>query len=90
MLSGFVYAAYVVFRRLVFDNIIPGHSPIVVLVCCLTGVVLFCLGIMGEYVGRIYDEIKARPLYLVEDTVNVSRRTSVLAPSVPPRPQEVV
>ena len=37
----------------------------------LLGVVMVFLGVLGEYIGRIYDESKARPLYLVSDTVNI-------------------
>ncbi len=69
-LGGFGFAGYVAFRRFVFDDVVPGHTALVTLECLLSGFVLLCLGVVGEYIGRIYDEIKQRPLYLVERLVN--------------------
>ncbi|MEO6713338.1 MAG: glycosyltransferase family 2 protein [Mycobacteriales bacterium] len=50
---------------------VPGWTTVVVVVTFLGGVQLVVLGLMGEYVGRIYDEVKQRPLYLVGDAVGV-------------------
>lgn len=47
---------------------VPGWTSIAVAVLLLGGVQLFTLGVMGEYIGRIYDEVKMRPLYLVRET----------------------
>jgi dolichol-phosphate mannosyltransferase len=52
--------------------VIPGYTTIVVLVSFLLAVQFFILGIIGEYIGVIFDEIKKRPIYLVEDEVNFS------------------
>jgi dolichol-phosphate mannosyltransferase len=47
--------------------VVPGWLTLVVVVCFVGGVILFVLGITGEYIGRIYDEVKQRPLFFVED-----------------------
>jgi dolichol-phosphate mannosyltransferase len=49
---------------------VQGWATIMVAVLFLGGVQLICLGIMGEYIGRIFTEIKQRPLYVVEEFVN--------------------
>lgn len=53
------------------EGIIPGWTSLAVAVLFLGGVQLLSVGILGEYIGRIYEEVKRRPLYLVRDTVNV-------------------
>ena len=52
----------------------PGWASIVVLECLVGGAILFCLGMIGEYVGRIYEESKQRPLYIVRRTRNLEAR----------------
>ncbi len=61
---AFVYAAIVVVLKLLGLNE-PGYTSIMVVVLFLGGVQLVTIGIAGEYLGRIYDQVKARPLYLV-------------------------
>ena len=51
-----------------------GNPTIVIIVCLFSGIQLLSLGIMGEYVGRIYDEVKRRPKYIVESTLRRRRR----------------
>jgi dolichol-phosphate mannosyltransferase len=48
---------------------VPGYTTIVISILFLGGVQLLCLGIVGEYVGRVYDEVKKRPLWVVQETV---------------------
>ena len=52
-----------------FGNQIGGQASTLVVVLFLGGVQLICLGIIGEYLGRIYDEVRARPLYIVRDVI---------------------
>ncbi|MBV9719530.1 MAG: glycosyltransferase family 2 protein [Candidatus Eremiobacteraeota bacterium] len=67
---AFVYALIVIAFKL-FSLTPPGYTPgwasTIVVVLFLGGVQLMSLGILGEYLGRVYDEVKGRPLYLISD-----------------------
>ncbi len=52
--------------KLFSDKAIPGWASIMTVIFLASGIQLLCLGIIGEYIARIYEEVKARPLYLVE------------------------
>ena len=60
------YGILTVIRTAIFGNEVPGYPSLLVVVLFLGGVQLVTLGIIGEYLGRIFNETKARPLYLVE------------------------
>jgi dolichol-phosphate mannosyltransferase len=60
---------YAVYEKLVLGESPQGFTALLVVVTFVAGVLLFFLGIIGEYVGRIYEEVKARPLYLVDRVV---------------------
>jgi dolichol-phosphate mannosyltransferase len=64
---GWVYFVYVVAVRLFTASTVPGWTSVVVAVLILGGAQLLCLGIIGQYLGRVYDETKGRPLYIVAD-----------------------
>ncbi len=66
-LISFSYASFLVIRTLLFGIDIPGYASLMVAVLFLGGVQLLSLGMIGEYLGRVYDEVKGRPLYLVRD-----------------------
>jgi len=65
---------YVVQKWFLHNDLTPGLSTTVVVVSFLAGVQLLSLGIMGEYVGRIYDEVKGRPVYLIERDIQSPRK----------------
>jgi len=59
------------------DSYLPGFSTITIVILLLGGMNLIAVGIIGEYVGRIYDEVKRRPLYLVRERRNMREDESV-------------
>lgn len=63
---AFVMSLYALLRVFIFADAVPGWASTVIAVYFLGGVQLFCLGVVGEYVGRIYIETKRRPRYIVE------------------------
>ena len=65
-LSAFVWGTWVIARTLIWGDPVAGWPSITVTVLFLGGLQLFFIGIIGEYIGRIYNETKARPLYLVQ------------------------
>ncbi len=71
-LFAFLYLASVFVQKLIGITI-DGWATIMVAVLFLGGVQLICLGILGEYIGRIFNEIKSRPMYVVEERVNCER-----------------
>ncbi len=66
-LLAFVYATFLVIRTLIWGIDVPGYASLMVAVLFLGGIQLVTLGIIGEYLGRVYEEVKGRPLYLVRN-----------------------
>ena len=65
VLAALGYSAYIVLWRLFSDEQLPGFASIIVVVLYLGSVQLFCMGILGEYIGRIHDEVKRRPGFII-------------------------
>jgi glycosyltransferase involved in cell wall biosynthesis len=65
-LAGAAFAAYAIYARIAQDSP-PGYTSIVVLLLLLSGFIIISLGVVGLYVGRIFDQVKGRPLFIVEE-----------------------
>jgi glycosyltransferase involved in cell wall biosynthesis len=69
-LTALIYGAFLALRTLIVGVDVPGYASIMVGVMLLGGVQLLALGVLGAYVGRIYEELKQRPLYVVAEELN--------------------
>jgi dolichol-phosphate mannosyltransferase len=72
-LAGFTYMMVVLYLKVFTNGTVTGWASMMAVSLFFNGVVLMMLGIIGEYIGRIYDEAKGRPLYVVQETLNFSR-----------------
>ncbi len=66
---GFLYLLVVLFQRLFTDTALTGWASLMAVTLVFHGITLVILGIVGEYIGRIYEEVKGRPLYIVKETI---------------------
>jgi glycosyltransferase involved in cell wall biosynthesis len=72
MLS-FLYATFLIIRTLILGIDVPGYASIMVVILFLGGLQLVSLGILGEYLGRVYAEVKKRPPYIVSECIGFDR-----------------
>ncbi len=68
---AFVQICFVLIQYFYSDEVVSGFSTLAILISLFGGIQLFFLGIIGEYIGSIFDEVKGRPLYIVEKKVNL-------------------
>lgn len=69
---SFLYALFLVLRTLIFGVDVPGYASLMVVILFLGGIQLITVGILGEYVGRLFREVKQRPVYLVKESIGFS------------------
>ncbi len=67
---SFIYGAYMILDTLLFGNPVRGYPSILVSILFLGGIQLIGIGVLGEYIGRIYIETKERPRYIIKKTGN--------------------
>lgn len=75
-LLAFFYAAWMIISKLLWGNPVPGYPSLMTAILFLGGVQLIGIGVLGEYIGRIYMEAKQRPRFIVKSTLNTPRRGS--------------
>ncbi len=71
-MGAFGYLLVFLTRTIIFGNEVPGFPSLLVSVMFFGGIQLISLGVIGEYMGRIYDEVKGRPLFIVADEVGIA------------------
>ena len=70
---SFLYGVWMIVDTLAFGNPVRGYTSILVSILFLGGVQLIGIGILGEYIGRIYLEVKERPLYILKSKVGIRK-----------------
>jgi len=71
-LFALAYAVYFLIRTIIFDAGLPGFPSLIVSIMFFSGVQLISLGIIGEYLARVFEEVKGRPLYIVSEEIGLS------------------
>ncbi|NSX56910.1 glycosyltransferase family 2 protein [Sulfitobacter sp. 1151] len=67
-IASFIYAVYVLIRTVLFGIDTPGYASTLIIILFFGGLNMLSVGILGEYVGRIYREVRDRPLYIIQQT----------------------
>ena len=73
---GFILGGFFVLQKIIGINLTPGLSTTILVITFFSGIQLLFLGLMGEYVGRIYDEVKRRPMYII-DTIIEEKQSKI-------------
>lgn len=71
ILLGFLGAIFMLYLRFFTPFTVPGITAVILTIIIMSGVQIIMLGIIGEYVGRIFEESKRRPLYIISETINL-------------------
>jgi len=66
-IAAIIYSLVVLLEKLIYGIAVPGYATIIVLILLLGSMQLFCIGIIGEYVGKIFEQSKDRPIYLQKE-----------------------
>ena len=73
-IAAFIYLFIVILQKLIAGIDIPGYATIIVLILFLGGMQLFCIGIIGEYVGRTFEQSKDRPVYIAKEFLDYENK----------------
>ncbi|RQR66358.1 glycosyltransferase [Burkholderia sp. Bp9002] len=75
---SFLYGSFIVTRTLMFGNPVPGYASLISAMLFISGIELVGIGVVGEYIGRIYYESKERPVYLVRRRYQARSKVTML------------
>nr|HEX4314851.1 glycosyltransferase family 2 protein [Kofleriaceae bacterium] len=81
--GAFVYFAITLVQKIVFGIDAPGYASLLMVVLFFNGLLLISNGIQGEYIARVFEEVKGRPLYVVGETYNLEARPATPAAQAP-------
>jgi glycosyltransferase involved in cell wall biosynthesis len=84
--AAFVYAVVTLIQTIVYGIAVPGYASLLIVMLFLNGLGLISNGIQGEYIGRIFEEVKGRPLYVVGKTWNLGEARVEARSPEPPSP----
>lgn len=87
-LSAFLYGGILITQTIFFGRDLPGYPSLMVAIFFFGGVQLFSLGVIGEYVGRIFNETKDRPLYIIDTIIKPNEHQSDLVNTKKPETNE--
>ena len=69
--ASFLFALWTAYKKIVWGNPVSGYTSLMVAILFFSGVQLITLGVIGEYISRIFHETKQRPLYFIEEKINL-------------------
>lgn len=72
-IAAILYLLWVIIEKLAWGIAIPGYATIIVLILLLGSIQLFCIGIIGEYVGRTFEQSKDRPVYIAKEVLEYKK-----------------
>lgn len=76
-LLAVIYGIYVVIDTLIYGNTVSGWPTLTVALMLFSGVQLLSIGILGEYIGRIFNEVKQRPLYIISEDISSTKQCNI-------------
>jgi len=74
---AFSYMVFIILKTLIYGDSVPGYPSLVAIILFVGGIQLIVLGIIGEYLGKIFNESKHRPLYLISES-NIDKKSSTM------------
>jgi hypothetical protein len=70
IIVSLIYMLYIIISSFVRNDFVPGWATIITLICLFSGFQILCIGVIGEYIGKIYSETKSRPRYIIQDFIS--------------------
>ena len=75
-----LYGIYVIIKTMVMGNDVSGWPTLTVAIMLFSGIQLLSIGVLGEYIGRIFNEVKQRPLYVLADDIHAEQFSDAQVP----------
>ncbi len=69
ILLSLVYLVYTIIQKIVYHNVPQGFTALLIAIILFSGVQLFSIGVLGEYILRIFFQVKGRPLFIIKNTI---------------------